>query len=77
MSNVVQSIDWANVTLNDNVIATEIWEPMFHWYWELINVAIIFFPICFIVSMFWFIYSWGKSLINRTDVMTKKDLYNK
>ena len=77
MSNVVQSINWSNVEFNESVIASEIWDPMFHWYWELINVAIIFFPVCFVVSMFWFIYWSWKNLLNKNILDRKKDLINK
>ena len=75
--NVIKSINGATVTLDDNVVASEIWQPMFFWYWQLINTAITFFPIIFVVSMFWFIYWYLKNLWNKNSLESKKSLENK
>ena len=77
MSNIIQNIDWANLTLNDQVLATEVWQPMFFWYWQLLNVAITFFPIVVVVSMFWLIYWYLKNLWNKNSLESKKSLENK
>ena len=77
MSNLIQSINWSNVVLDEQVLATNVWEPMFFWYWQLLNVAITFFPVIFVVSMFWFIYWYLKNLWNKKSLDTKKSLDNK
>ena len=52
MSNVIQSIDWANVQLNEQVLAQEVWQPMFFWYWQLLNVTLKFVPVIVVITMF-------------------------
>lgn len=74
---VIESIDGANVVLNDDVVATEIWQPMFFWYWQLLNVAITFVPVIVCVSMFWLIYGYLKGLWNKNSLDFKKSLDNK
>lgn len=77
MSNVIQNIDWANVSLNEQVLATEVWQPMFFWYWQLLNVTLQFVPIIIVVSMFWLIYDYLKNLSNKNSLESKKSLENK
>lgn len=75
--NVVQSINGANVSLSDQVLATEVGEPMFFWYGQLLNTAIIFTPVIVVVSMFWFIYWYIKNLWEKKDLESRKSLENK
>lgn len=77
MTNLIQEVDWANVTFSESAIATNIWDPMFHWYWELLNIALVFFPVVFFVSMFWFIYWSWKSFLQNSSINSRKDLANK
>lgn len=77
MESILNPIQGANVSLNDNVLASEVWEPMFFWYWQLINTAITFFPVVFVVSMFWLIYWYLKNLWNKNALESKKSLENK
>lgn len=77
MSNVVQSINGATVQLNDEVLASEVWQPMFFWYWQLLNTAITFVPVIVVVSMFWLVYWYIKWLWNRNSLESKKSLDNK
>ena len=74
--NIVESIEGANVVLSDSAIASWIGEPMFFWYWQLLNVAITFFPVILVVSMFWLIYSYLKNLWNKNSLESKKSLDN-
>ena len=62
---VIESVNGANVVLNDEVLASEVWEPMFFWYWQLLNVAITFVPVIVVVSCFWLIYWYLKGLWNK------------
>lgn len=75
--NVVQSIQGANISLNEEVLASEVWQPMFFWYWQLLNTAITFFPIIFVVSMFRFIYGVLKNLWKNRGLESSKSLDNK
>ena len=75
--NVIQSVNGANVVLNDTVIAEDIWQPMFFWYWQLLNVALKFFPVLLVVSMFRLIYWYLKKVWNKNSLDSKKDLNNK
>ena len=75
--NLIESVNGANVSLNDEAIATWIWEPMFFWYWQLLNVAITFVPVIVCVSMFWLIYGYLKWLWNKNSLESKKSLDNK
>lgn len=77
MSNVIQEIDWATVVLDEQVLATEVWQPMFFWYWQLINTWITFFPVVFLVSMFWFIYWYIRNLWKKKTLSSQKSLENK
>lgn len=75
--NVVQSVNGANVRLDDSVVANKIWQPMFHWYSQLLNLWIVFYPIILVVSGFWFAYWVVKSVINKNDLNNKKSLDNR
>lgn len=75
--NLIQSIDGAVVTLDDEALATWVWQPMFFWYWQLLNVAITFVPVIVVVSCFWLIYWWLKNLWNKNTLESKKSLDNK
>ena len=74
---VIESVNGANVVLNDQVLASEVWQPMFFWYWQLLNVAITFVPVIVVVSCFWLIYGYLKGLWNRNSLESKKSLDNK
>jgi len=76
-SNVIESINGANVRLNDQVVSSEIWQPMFFRYWQLLNVAITFVPVVVCVSMFRLIYWYLKGLWNKNSLDSKKSLDNK
>lgn len=75
--NVVKSVNGATVQLDDSVLANEVWQPMFFWYWQLLNVAITFVPVVVCVSMFRLIYWYLKGLWNRNSLESKKSLDNK
>lgn len=75
--NVIQDIQGANVSFNEQVLSTEVWQPMFFWYGQLLNVAITFFPVVFVVSMFWFIYWYLKSVWQKRVLDSMKSLDNK
>lgn len=77
MQSLINPIQWSNVSLNDQVLATEVWEPMFFWYWQLLNVAITFVPVIVVVSMFRLIYWYIKWLWNKNSLESKKSLENK
>ena len=77
MSNLIQSVNGANVVLNDEVLATEVWEPMFFWYWQLLNLSIKFYPVLFVVWFLWFLFGFIFSYINKSDIKFKKSLENK
>lgn len=74
---LINPINWSNVSLNEQVLATEVWEPMFFWYWQLLNVAITFVPVIVVVSMFRLIYWYIKGLWNKNSLESKKSLENK
>lgn len=74
---VIQSINWANVVLNDEVLATEVWQPMFFWYWQLINTYISFRPVIIFIGFFWLIFEYVKWLTNKKSLSSKKSLENK
>lgn len=77
MSNVIQNIDWANLSLNDQVLATEVWQPMFFWYWQLINTYLAFWPVIIVITMFWLVFWYLKNLWNKNSLESKKSLDNK
>lgn len=76
-SNIIESINGASVILDEQVLSTEVWQPMFFRYWQLLNTAITFFPIIFVVSMFWFIYGVLKNLWKNRGLESSKSLDNK
>lgn len=75
--NVIQSVNGATVSLDEQVLATEVGQPMFFWYSQLLNVAITFVPVIVVISMFWLIYWYLKGLWNRNSLESKKSLENK
>lgn len=75
--NVVESVNGANVRLDDSVVANKIWQPMFHWYSQLLNLWIVFYPIILVVSGFRFAYWVVKSVINKNNLNNKKSLDNR
>ena len=77
VDSVVESVNGATIVLNDEVLATEVWQPMFFWYWQLLNFAITFTPVVVVVSMFWLIYGYLKWLWNKNSLESKKSLDNK
>lgn len=77
MASLIQRIDWSTVELNEQVLAQDVWQPMFFWYWQLLNVAITFVPVIVVVSMFWLIYWYLKNLWNKNSLESKKSLENK
>ena len=42
---VIESVNGASVVLDEEILASEVWQPMFFWYWQLLNVAITFVPV--------------------------------
>lgn len=76
-TSVIQSINWANVVLNDEVLATEVWQPMFFWYWQLINTYISFWPVIIFIWFFWLVFEYVKWLTNWKSLSSKKSLENK
>lgn len=51
--NVIESTNWANIVFSDTALAQWIWEPIFTWWANLINLIIKFFPILLLIAFFW------------------------
>jgi hypothetical protein len=51
--NVIESANWAKLIFSDTAFAQWIWEPIFTWWSNLINLMIKFFPILLLISFFW------------------------
>lgn len=75
--NVIQSANWAKLLFSDTALAQWIWQPIFNWWANIINLAIKFFPVMLVIAFFWLMLSALKNLWKIRKEKKDKDLSNK
>lgn len=75
--NVISSANWAKLIFNDSAFSEWIWKPLFARWWNLINLAIKFFPVFLLIAFFWISLSAIKNVWKVRKEKKDKDLDNK
>lgn len=75
--NVISSANWAKLTFSDSALLEWIWKPLFTRWWNLINLAIKFFPVFLLIAFFGISLSAIKNVWKIKKEKKDKDLENK